>query len=312
MKKIFLIKILIYFIFFPSFESIAKINNQIVAKIGNEIITAVDVENEIKIMIILNQKEFTQNNVNQFKNVAVQSLVRKLIKKNEIVKYKITEYNSNDLDNLLLKISKSFNTNKKGLKNILEKNYINYENFVDKFRTNLLWNTLIYSIYKNQITINTVEIENELRKRLLDENEIIKYKLSEIEIAYNQDSNKILDNIYYTIKKDGFENAAKKYSISPSSLDGGQIGWFFEKSLSKTYLNELKKLSIGNTTNPIRNLDSLIILKIENIKTEKNNKNYDLEKIKKQIVDQKKKEKLELFSKSHYSNLESLTLIEFK
>ena len=312
MKKIFLIKILIYFIFFPSFESIAKINNQIVAKIGNEIITAVDVENEIKIMIILSQKEFTQNNVNQFKNVAVQSLVRKLIKKNEIVKYKITEYNSNDLDNLLLKISKSFNTNKKGLKNILEKNYINYENFVDKFRTNLLWNTLIYSIYKNQITINTVEIENELRKRLLDENEIIKYKLSEIEIAYNQDSNKILDNIYYTIKKDGFENAAKKYSISPSSLDGGQIGWFFEKSLSKTYLNELKKLSIGNTTSPIRNLDSLIILKIENIKTEKNNKNYDLEKIKKQIVDQKKKEKLELFSKSHYSNLESLTLIEFK
>jgi peptidyl-prolyl cis-trans isomerase SurA len=312
MKKIFLIKILIYFIFFASFESIAKINNKIVAKIGNEIITAVDVENEIKIMIILNQKEFTQNNVNQFKNVAVQSLVRKLIKKNEIVKYKITEYNSNDLDNLLLKISKSFNTNKKGLKNILEKNYINYENFVDKFRTNLLWNTLIYSIYKNQITINTVEIENELRKRLLDENEIIKYKLSEIEIAYNQDSNKILDNIYYTIKKDGFENAAKKYSISPSSLDGGQIGWFFEKSLSKTYLNELKKLSIGNTTNPIRNLDSLIILKIENIKTEKNNKNYDLEKIKKQIVDQKKKEKLELFSKSHYSNLESLTLIEFK
>lgn len=312
MKKIFLIKILIYFIFFPSFESIAKINNQIVAKIGNEIITAVDVENEIKIMIILNQKEFTQNNVNQFKNVAVQSLVRKLIKKNEIVKYKITEYNSNDLDNLLLKISKSFNTNKKGLKNILEKNYINYENFVDKFRTNLLWNTLIYSIYKNQITINTVEIENELRKRLLDENEIIKYKLSEIEIAYNQDSNKILDNIYYTIKKDGFENAAKKYSISPSSLDGGQIGWFFEKSLSKTYLNELKKLSIGNTTSPIRNLDSLIILKIENIKTEKNNENFDLEKIKKQIVDQKKKEKLDLFSKSHYSNLESLTLIEFK
>ncbi len=312
MKKIFLIKILIYFIFFASFESIAKINNQIVAKIGNEIITAVDVENEIKIMIILNQKEFTQNNVNQFKNVAVQSLVRKLIKKNEIVKYKITEYNSNDLDNLLLKISKSFNTNKKGLKNILEKNYINYENFVDKFRTNLLWNTLIYSIYKNQITINTVEIENELRKRLLDENEIIKYKLSEIEIAYNQDSNKILDNIYYTIKKDGFENAAKKYSISPSSLDGGQIGWFFEKSLSKTYLNELKKLSIGNTTSPIRNLDSLIILKIENIKTEKNNENFDLEKIKKQIVDQKKKEKLDLFSKSHYSNLESLTLIEFK
>ncbi len=312
MKKIFLIKILIYFIFFASFESIAKINNQIVAKIGNEIITAVDVENEIKTMIILSQKKFTQNNINQFKNVAVDSLVRKLIKKNEIVKYKITKYNSNDLDNLLLRISKSLNTNKEGLKNILEKNYIDYENFVDKFRTNLLWNTLIYSIYKNQIAINTVEIENELRKRILDENEIVKYKLSEIEIAYSQDSNKILDNIYNTIKKDGFENAAKKYSISTSALDGGQIGWVSEKSLSKTYLNELKKISIGNRTNPIKNLDSLIILKIENIKTEKNNKNYDLEKIKKQIVNQKKKEKLDLFSKSHYSNLESLTLIEFK
>ena len=31
-----------------------------------------------------------------------------------------------------------------------------------------MWNTLIYSLYKNQLTVNSVQIENELNKELKD------------------------------------------------------------------------------------------------------------------------------------------------
>ena len=36
--------------------------------------------------------------------------------------------------------------------------------FVERQKTELLWNTLIYRVYKNQINVNIIEVENEARK----------------------------------------------------------------------------------------------------------------------------------------------------
>ena len=62
------------------------------------------------------------------------------------------------------KVAKDFNTNQKGLKNIFKQNNLSYESFVEKNKIELLWNTLIYTIYKNQININVVEVDNDLEK----------------------------------------------------------------------------------------------------------------------------------------------------
>ena len=90
-----------------------------------------------------------------------------------------------------------------------------------------------------------------------------------------------------------------------------KIGWFNEKSLSKKYVGELKKIKNGEITNPIQSGESLIILKINNLKTIKN-KDIDIEKLKEKIVTRKKDEKLNLFSRSHYSSVESSILVNFK
>ena len=52
-------------------------------------------------------------------------------------------------------------------------------------------------------------------------------------------------------------------------------------------------------------------IKINNLKTIKN-KDIDIEKLKEKIVTRKKDEKLNLFSRSHYSSVESSILVNFK
>ena len=157
-----------------------------------------------------------------------------------------------------------------------------------------------------------MEIENELKKSLENKIEIVEYELSEIEVLFNQkDLNKNLEEIYETIKNSDFKTAVKKYSISPSSENDGKMGKLNEKSLSKVYLNELKKLSIGEITNPIRSGESVVILKIDNIK-KIGNEDLDLEKIKKEIVLRKRDEKLNLFSRSHLSSVENSILVKFR
>ena len=64
----------------------AKINNSIIVKVGNEIVTALDVENEIKTILVLKRLDFTQENINRSKDFAIRSLIKSSIKKGEIKK----------------------------------------------------------------------------------------------------------------------------------------------------------------------------------------------------------------------------------
>ena len=62
------------------------------------------------------------------------------------------------------------------------------------------------------------------------------------------------------------------------------------------------------------NQTNINIIEVENeLEKIKNDKaDLDPEEIKKQIINAKKQEKLNLFSRSHFSNLENSTNIEFK
>jgi len=118
MKNILFIGLIVFFIFFKNSEIQTQINNRIVAKVGGEIITAVDLESEIKIILILSKKEFNQENIDKTKNIAVKTLVKKLIKINEINKFKITDYDKKELRNYEARLAKSINQNIKGLREV--------------------------------------------------------------------------------------------------------------------------------------------------------------------------------------------------
>ena len=63
-KIFFISKILLIFCFFNS--SFGSIKNDIIAKVGEEIITSFDLENKIKITLILAKQEINQENINKY------------------------------------------------------------------------------------------------------------------------------------------------------------------------------------------------------------------------------------------------------
>ena len=311
LKIFFKIILLIVFIELSFLKFASATSSQIIAKVGNEIITSIDLENEVLTILTISKAELSQDTINKTKNLAMKELIRKLIKKNEIKKYNIKDYNRNDLNKYLVQFAERLGTNKSGLKEIFNKKGISYERFVDKYITELLWNTLIFQIYKNQITVNTIEIQNEVNEKLKNEKIITEYDLSEIEIRTSENNEKIIEDVYSLIKNESFEKAVKKYSISKSVINNGKIGIVSEVSLSKVYLDKIKNLNIGEVSKPIMSPRTIIFIKVndKNVKSEK--QDLDPEKIKNMILLKKKNEKLELFSKSHFSNLENTTLIKF-
>ena len=289
----------------------SEIKNYIVVKVAGLAITSVDVQNEILTNLVMNKQEITQENVDNNKSFAISNLINKAIKKREVDKFVEKNYSKEDLNRYVETIAKRFNTNLKGLKKIFKTNNINYDEFVKNHKIELLWNTLIYRMYNTQININIVEVEQEVQiLKQTGTNKLVEYNLSEIEILKTEYNENKLTEVLDIIKNKGFKIAAMKHSISPNSLEGGLIGWVTRESLSKKYLDEVKKLNIKGLSQPIFNEKTVSILQLNNIK--ENEEKSTIAKLKEKIIMQKKQEKLKLFSRSHFTNLENTISIKFQ
>jgi hypothetical protein len=173
MKNTNLIIIFFLFLFSNFFYSISnsKINTVIVVKVGKELITSTDIQNEILTNLIINNKNISQENIDKNKNFAIKNLINKSIKQGEIDRFKIKNYSKKDLQNYIESIAKKLDTDVSGLKKIFKQYNINYESFIKKYEIELLWNTLIFQFYSNQTNINIVEVENEIKKIQGNKNE---------------------------------------------------------------------------------------------------------------------------------------------
>ena len=117
MKKKLLI---IFFLFLSTERLVAETNNSIIITVGNYPITRLDLINEIKFITVLSKTNINEENKEQIKSLAIQTLVKRAIKKNEVERLKITEYNPKDLDNQISNIAKNLGLDKEGLKVFLK------------------------------------------------------------------------------------------------------------------------------------------------------------------------------------------------
>ena len=305
MKKI----LIITFLFFFNFCSVlSEINNSIILKVNNDIITKVDLNNEIKAILILRNQEFTKENIINIRKLAYQSLIRKVIKQNELNKYEIKNYDQESFITYLNNLYTSRNLSQEEFKILLKKNNLSFEKILNDLKIEFKWNSLIYNLYKNELNLNKFEIENEVNNQIKNYSKIRKYKLSEIEVGLSADTNIILESAYRELKQNGFLSAVKKFSISPSAVQNGSLGWVNEKQMSPQILNVISKMSMGDISSPVRRSDSITIFRLDDIQLIEN-KNIDREKLKEKVISDLKNRKLEFFSRSHFNKLKSTSLI---
>ena len=77
-KNLFKLIIPFLLIFFNSY-SYAKIQNKIILKVENEIITNYEIKNKILRSLILSGEEISQENINRYKNQALESLIQLIL-----------------------------------------------------------------------------------------------------------------------------------------------------------------------------------------------------------------------------------------
>ena len=101
MKKI-IITVILYFSFIQ-FSVAENHEVKILYKVNENIISNIDVANEIRYLRILD-KNFQNIELNKLKDVALKSLIKEFIKKDEIEKYYNVDYNSTNIDKYINRI----------------------------------------------------------------------------------------------------------------------------------------------------------------------------------------------------------------
>tara|TARA_B100000575_G_C23099384_1_gene634213 strand:- start:397 stop:1326 length:930 start_codon:yes stop_codon:yes gene_type:complete len=306
--KFFKLLIIIYFIFYPEIL-VSKVGNNIILKIENEIITNFEIKNKIMTSLILVNQEINQTNINNFKKQALDSLIQLKLKKIELSKYNFKNDNT-QINNYLKNILRN---DIDGFKNNLKKNNLSYELFLDEIETQLKWQKLIYQIYSKKIEVNEESVDKEIEDIIKKQKDIEEFKISEIEVLSNNDQTdeELIIKVQEQIKNEGFEETALKISTSSTSSNKGSLGWINGKSLSTSIYTLMSKLEIGEMSKPIKGQGNILFLKLNDKRTSKS-MDIDRLKLKQNLIDQKKNELFNLYSRSHLSKLKNTSLIEYK
>ncbi|MDA8918910.1 peptidylprolyl isomerase [Candidatus Pelagibacter sp.] len=298
MKKLFYTIILIL-----SFNDLLAAESKIIYKIQNEIITNIDIKNEYKYLLALNN-ELQNLSEDKVYNISKESIIRETIKKIEVSK----RFESLDIDkNYLDKIMENLYLNKLKLnsyeefKNYLREYDLNIPDVEKKLKIDALWNELIVKRYNPKIVIDVESIKKEI-----NDNKLLKtknYFLSEIlfEINNKKELKTKYTKIKNSVKENGFENTVSIYSIADTVKVGGNLGWINENSLNKEIKKNIETLNIGDLSKPFLIPGGVLVLKINDIKEE--NKEIDTELELKKAINYKRNKMLNQYSQIYFNKV---------
>tara|TARA_A100001015_G_scaffold287273_1_gene356849 strand:+ start:492 stop:1427 length:936 start_codon:yes stop_codon:yes gene_type:complete len=259
--------ILVLFFFLLNNFSFSKINLQIIMKINDEIITTYDLEKETNYLLALNPtlKEVGENDLLK---LAKKSIIKEMVRKSEILKYKELNLQNPQINNVLNNIIQNLNfSDLTQFKNYLDNFNISISDIKEKIAIENEWKNLIYSRYSENVKINKDDLKNKIEK-ISKEKFSLEYNLSEIVFNKKKDIDleELSKKILKSIEINGFENTANLFSITDSSKVGGKIGWVKKNNLSFEINRVLENLEINSLSSPIKIGNNYLILKINDMR----------------------------------------------
>ena len=233
-----------------------KIKSEIIYKINEEIITNIDIDNEIKFLLFLNPS-LENLSKSKFETISKDSLKNRKIKEIELRKYYDLNENLNTEKYINNFISSKKYKNKDDLIYKLERASLQYYLFEKNLLIDNLWRQYIFERFNNKINIDINKLKKDIENQ---KNNIEELNLSEILFVPNSEANfeTLKKQIYSEIEKSGFETAASIFSVSNSKNYGGKLGWVRSNQISPNIYLEIKNKEVSA---PIKTNNGYLIIK---------------------------------------------------
>ena len=285
------------------------LENKILFKVDNEIITTIDIYEEIRFLKIFNPEMNDLSEAELFE-ISKNSILRDKIKKIEIMNFvKTIKIEDKFIFNLIRSRYSNINIDSfEDFENYLKDKNFNVDNIREKFTIELIWNDLIYQKFNKKVVINKDKIRKEILQNPKKKNQ---RELLLSEITFNvQNKNDLIDRhkkILLDIEKVGFKKSAFIHSDSDTATNGGLIGWIKEDNLNKVIKKSISKLQPGQFSEPIRTSSGFMIIRIDDKKEYASNINLE-DKVN-EMIRYKTNNQLDQFSSMYFNKIKKDLMI---
>jgi len=304
-------KLLNYFIILNLLfiNSVLGLENRILFKVNNEIITTIDILNESNYLKALNKNAQSLDEKTLIE-ISKNSIIREIIKKDTVdVELINTDIEEDLLNNALKNIYQNLNLNSNDEFAKFLNNYdLNLDYIKNKISIEILWNRLIVSKFRSKIFIDQNNVEQQLKE--IQTAGTKQLSLSEIYFTSNnlEELNKKFNQIKNDIENSGFDKAALIHSKSNSASQNGDIGWINENSLNPNIKSILMDIKIGEFTKPITVPGGYLVLKLKEQRIVENK--IDLNKERENLIRSLTNQQFNQFSNIYYKRIEKDSIID--
>ena len=290
-------------------NSVLGLENRILFKVNNEIITTIDILNESNYLKALNKNAQTLDEKTLIE-ISKNSIIREIIKKDTVdVELINTDIEEDLLNNALKNIYQNLNLNSNDEFAKFLNNYdLNLDYIKNKISIEILWNRLIVSKFRSKIFIDQNNVEQQLKE--IQTAGTKQLSLSEIYFTSNnlEELNKKFNQIKNDIENSGFDKAALIHSKSNSASQNGDIGWINENSLNPNIKSILMDIKIGELTQPITVPGGYLVLKLKEQRIVENK--IDLNKERENLIRSLTNQQFNQFSNIYYKRIEKDSIID--
>ena len=231
---------------------------EILAKINNQIITNIDLEYRLNLAMeisnIPNEIKFRK----QIKQQMLNLLIDENLKIQEAEKYGIL-ISSEEVYSEISRLEQRLNLPKDSLIETFRRKNIPEIVIYNQIRGQLLWNKIISYRIANNITISNKQTEEALQNFIKSSGEV-EYNISEIFISHasnnleNSSEDKIY-SIYNKVDSSNFAILAQQFSDGALNINN----WYRESALNPEIIKTIRKLQIGDISEPIKTNSGLHI-----------------------------------------------------
>lgn len=282
MKKI------IYTLFFLNCFTISAQADEIfldsvVASVNGRPITLSDIETRLRPKRKLSFSKFSDDS--QAKIVLEQNIAELLLE--EEAKERNVSVDENDVDSYVNEVAAQNNMSIPEFKKALAAEKIPYDDYRRKVQTDILKSKLASVLFREGAGVTEDEIDNFIKENPNMTAASDRITLRQIFLESETEADKVLAEI--KAGKD-FENAAKEFSKSPDSKDGGLLGSVSLADLSPSIQDAIILLKAGEISKPVKSSRGVHLFQV----VEKSNGSTDglRDQIRARLEKQKMEEKI--------------------
>lgn len=252
-------------------EDYADSSQGIAAVVNDQIVSRYDLEQRVKLIMVTSGIPNTPENKNRIEGQVLRSLVDEALEKQEARRLEI-KVEDDEVTKQMEGIAKRANMSMEQIDAFLKENDISKDSLISQIYADIAWNKVISQQFGPLVTVGEEEI-TEIVNRLKAESDQPRYLVSEILLTFDTPAqeqemtggaHRLADQIRQGAP---FGAVAQQFSQSPSSANGGDIGWVHLSQLPREVAPMVEQMGIGAVSDPIKTLNGLYIVQLRSKQT---------------------------------------------